>query len=70
MSKFKSEYRYFVRWRVDSVDGGRLIVRGWDVIDQNKYKTVATFGAHEKGQAEAICKLMNSNEEIEHGLSK
>ena len=56
--------RYFVRWRTDG--GGpdafpRLI--GWDVIDEVGYKTMASFKPNEEKQADAICKLLNSNEE-------
>ena len=69
LTKFKSEYTYFVRWRVEQVGSG-LLLRGWDVIDRRGYKTVAVFGRDEKEQADAICKLLNSNEEIEDGLSK
>ena len=68
-NRFKSEYRYFVRWRVDPEKGGHLLLRGWDVCDRNTFKIVATFMSHEKAQAEAICKLLNSNEEVELGLS-
>jgi hypothetical protein len=68
MDKFKSEYRYFVRWRVDS----SLVLLGWDICDREKFDKieVAMFGPEDRAEAVAICKLLNSNEEIERGLSK
>lgn len=65
-NKFKSEYRYFVRWRVEPTDGGHLRLLGWDVCDREKFDKieVASFAPTEKDKAEAICKLLNSNEEM------
>jgi hypothetical protein len=66
--------RYFVRWRTalrtDDTYGGLKLV-GWDVCDSRKFDNiaVASFGIHEKEQADAICKLLNSNEEIERNLT-
>ena len=71
LDTFKHAPLYFVRWRTEG--GGRdsfprLV--GWDVIDRRGYKTMATFKANEEEQAEAICKLLNSNEEVSDGVSK
>lgn len=73
MERFKPKTRYHVAWRTehDPVTG-HLILRGWDVIDNKEFgrSAVATFKPNENAQAEAICKLLNSNEEIEDGVSK
>lgn len=66
--------RYFVRWRTEPRRGGipGIFVVGWDVCDFDKFDKleVASFGPNEKEQADAICKLLNSNEEIDYGVSK
>jgi len=65
--------RYWVRWRtVFDSTAGRLQQEGWDVCDGNKFDkiVVQSFGLREKGQAEGLCKLLNSIEEENHGLSK
>ena len=69
--------RYYVRWRTalrtDSFDThANLRLVGWEVCDSKKFDNiaVASFGIHEKEKADGICKLLNSNEEVEHGLSK
>lgn len=67
--------RYGVRWRTQpSTDGIScgLIVTGWDVVDWKKFDkiTVRQFGVREKEQAEGLCKLLNSIEEENDGLSK
>jgi len=56
--------RYFVRWRTEGGSPNsfpRLV--GWDVIDSKGYVTMASFSSNEEEQAEAICKLLNSNDE-------
>ena len=70
-NKFKSEHRYFVRWRTTYTPTGPLL-RGWEVCDREKFDNiaVAAFMSDERSKADAICKLLNSNEEVENGLSK
>lgn len=69
--------RYFIRWRtvVDTSgqDGpSKLVQTGWDVIDNHKFDriTVQSFEVSEYEQAKGLCKLLNSIEEENHGLSK
>jgi hypothetical protein len=66
--------RYTVRYWTDTekTDEGYSRVRhlGWWVYDWKEKKTVQTFPVSEQGQANAICKLMNSIEEEDDGLSK
>ena len=63
--------RYYVRWRTDLVDG-RLVITGWDVCDHDKFDKIAlaSFAENEEDKADAVCKLMNSIEEENYGLSK
>ena len=65
--------RYSVRWRAepDPVTG-HLQIKGWDVVDYKKFDsiTVRQFGVSEKLQADGLCKLLNSIEEENDGLSK
>ena len=72
MERFKTKPRYHVAWRTEPDSGGYLILRGWDVIDNKGFgrSAVAKFKSNEEAQAVAICKLLNSNEEIEDGVSK
>ena len=65
--------RYFIRWRtVFDSESGYLQQEGWDVCDGNKFDriTVRSFEIGEHTQAEGLCKLLNSIEEENHGLSK
>lgn len=43
---------------------------GWWVYDWKEFKTVQMFSVSEKEQANGLCKLLNSIEEENHGLSK
>ena len=63
--------RYYVRWRTEVVDG-RLTLNGWDVCDHEKFDKIAlaSFGNDEEDKADAVCKLLNSIEEENDGLSK
>lgn len=65
--------RYDVRWRTepDPVTG-HLQIKGWDVVDRKKFDniTMRQFDISEKVQAEGLCKLLNSIEEENDGLSK
>ena len=56
--------RYFVRWRTKR-ENGNLILSGWDVCYWMAFDKieVVSFAANERGKADAICKLLNSNEE-------
>ena len=62
--------RYFVRWITAFTGSNALKIVGWEVVDghKHKYKQMAVFGPNDEAQAEAICKLLNSNEELEHGV--
>lgn len=65
--------RYFVRWRTEFIARNRFPrIIGWDVCDNEKFDNleVASFGPNERDQADAICKLLNSNEEVENGIQK
>jgi hypothetical protein len=48
---------------------GNIRLLGWDVCDGRRFDklAIASFAPTERDQAEAICKLMNSNEEVERG---
>ena len=71
LDTFKYASPYFVRWRTVGGNAKSFpILIGWDVIDRRGYKTMATFKANEEEQAKAICKLLNSNEEVSDGVSK
>lgn len=62
-----------MRWRAESDPiTGNLQIKGWDVIDNHKFDraTVQSFGVSEKEQAYGLCKLLNSIEEENDGLSK
>ena len=65
--------RYFIRWRtVTDYTTGHLRQTGWDVVDTHKFDriTVQSFEVSEYEQAKGLCKLLNSIEEENHGLSK
>lgn len=65
--------RYFVRWVTRSdPEKNQLIHVGFAVCDSKKFDKieVAEFGLDELRQAQAVCKLLNSQEEIENGLPK
>jgi len=68
--KFK---RYYVRWKTEPDPiTGYLQIKGWEVCDQKKFDKIAlaSFAENEEDKADAVCKLMNSIEEENHGLSK
>lgn len=50
--------------------GTNTIQAGWWVYDWKEKKTVRTFPMSEKAQAYGLCKLLNSIEEENDGLSK
>ena len=56
--------RYFVRWRTRT-ENGNLVLDGLDVCDGQAFDKikVASFAADERDKADAICKLLNSNEQ-------
>ena len=65
--------RYNVRTMTENVaerEGVRLRYVGWWVYDWDEHKTVRTFPMSEKEQAYGLCKLLNSIEEENDGLSK
>ena len=59
--------RYFVRWRT-AVKDGDLVVSGWSICDDHRRQKleIAEFGMDELHHAEAICRLMNTQEGLEH----
>lgn len=66
--------RYSVRYHTKTEQVGDLYVRvvhsGWWLYDWRDKETVQMFPVSEEAQANAVCKLMNSIEEENDGLSK
>lgn len=65
--------RYTVRWiTVTDYMTGHLKQTGWEVIDWTKFDNIGvqTFPMAEEAQANGLCKLLNSIEEENDGLSK
>ena len=62
--------RYFTRWMTDISDKGGLKVIGWEVCDRRKFDNISMGKYETKDTAEAMCKLLNSIEEENDGLSK
>jgi hypothetical protein len=64
--------RYFIRWVTEHDGRGGLRQVAWEVCDRRKFDKIdlATFPMAEKYKAEAMCKLLNSIEEEDDGLSK
>jgi hypothetical protein len=65
--------RYSVRYltRQEKAAYGYVLQHGgWWLYDWKKKETVRTFEVSEKAQAYAMCKLLNSIEEENDGLSK
>ena len=65
--------RYFTRWMTETEAAvGRvgLKVIGWEVCDRRKFDNIRVAKFTNQVDAEAICKLMNSIEEENDGLSK
>lgn len=60
--------RYFVRWRTKVEDGNRIMVTGWSICDDHRMQMleIADFGVDDLHHAEAICRLMNTQEDLEH----
>lgn len=65
--------RYFVRWRT-AVKNGDLVVSGWSICDNRRSQMleIAEFGpgSEELDHAEAICRLMNTQEDIDDSCSR
>ena len=74
MSGFTTRYghlhRYFTRWvtRVHADNGLQVI--GWELCDRRKFDNIGLSKFETKDEADAMCKLMNSIEEENDGLSK
>jgi hypothetical protein len=64
--------RYFTRWETELAETGYLRVIKWHVCDRRKFDNIslAKFDKDEKDKADAMCKLLNSIEEENDGLSK
>ena len=69
----KKDSRYMVRTITQNVKaeyGHTLRQTGWWLYDWKEKKTVQTFPMSEQEQANGLCKLLNSIEEENDGLSK
>ena len=65
--------RYFTRWVTEAttVDKGvELKVIAWEVCDYKKFDNIRVAKFDTQVEAEAVCKLMNSIEEENDGVSK
>jgi hypothetical protein len=63
-------HRYFTRWVTEHDGKGGLLLTAWEVCDRRKFDNIS-MGTYETiDKAEAICKLLNSIEEEDDGLSK
>lgn len=66
--------RYFVRWRTAVRNGNRIVVTGWSICDNRRSQMleVAEFGPgmDDLRHAEAICRLMNTQEDIDDSCSR
>ena len=61
--------RYFIRW-ITEERKGMLSAIGWEVCDRRKFDNIGMGRYETKNKAEAMCKLLNSIEEENDGLSK
>ena len=65
--------RYTVRYHTATEQEGeyfRVVHKSWWLYDWETKKTVHMFPVSEKEQADGLCKLLNSIEEENDGLSK
>jgi hypothetical protein len=62
--------RYFTRWVTEQTDNGYLRVTKWEVCDRRKFDNISMGKYETKDKADAMCKLLNSIEEENDGLSK
>ena len=62
--------RYFIRWVTEHDGRGGLRQVAWEVCDRRKFDNIGMGKYEGKSDAEAMCKLMNSIEEENDGLSK
>lgn len=63
-------HRYFTRWvTLVHADNGLQVI-GWEVCDRRKFDNIGLGKFETKDEADAMCKLMNSIEEENDGLSK
>jgi hypothetical protein len=65
--------RYTVRYHTATEKEGeyvRVVHKSWWLYDWELLKTVQTFPVSEEEQANGLCKLLNSIEEENDGLSK
>lgn len=64
--------RYYVRWRTN-LEGRSLAVAGWSICDNQRQQMleIAEFGPgdEEKDHADAICRLLNTQEGIDYDSS-
>lgn len=49
-------------------DGNRIRVTGWSICDDHRRQKleIADFGVDDLHHAEAICRLLNTQEDLEH----
>jgi len=62
--------RYFTRWVTEHDGRGGLRVTKWEVCDRRKFDNIRVAKFTNQVDAEAICKLLNTIEEENDGLSK
>jgi hypothetical protein len=65
--------RYFTRWMTEhsvGIGGFGLNVIAWEVCDRRKFDNIGMGKYETKDKADAMCKLLNSIEEENDGLSK
>jgi hypothetical protein len=62
-------HRYFVRW-ITEERKGMLSAIGWEVCDRRKFDNIGLCKFEGKTEADGMCKLLNSIEEENDGVSK
>jgi hypothetical protein len=65
--------RYMVQIMTEDVRRGEYVnlrIAGWWLYDWKEKKTVQTFPRSQEKEARGLCKLLNSIEEENDGLSK
>lgn len=64
--------RYYVRWRT-RIEENRIVVSGWSICDNQRQQMleIAEFGPtdEEKDHADAICRMLNTQEDIDYDSS-
>jgi len=63
-------HRYFTRWVTEHDGRGGLRQIAWEVCDRKKFDNIGMGKFEGKSEADGVCKLLNSIEEENDGLSK